>query len=506
MASQPAEVLGWGAWLSQDFYHASVAPLLIATAVLAVKAKPTASGELSVSFRDFRVGFLGVWALCVAADWLQGPYVYALYASYGFNGQEIAQLFVAGFGSSMVFGCFVGTFTDRFGRKRCCLLYCVLYIVSCMTKHFKDYWMLMFGRLTGGIATSMLFSCFECWMVAEHSSKFPKAPESGMLGYMFGMMFTVMYCVAILGGLAGQAVADAFTFAPTSEGGILYFGGYCGPFDLAIACLVVGSTLISAKWAENYGTQEASSAKKSSDMDGLVGNLKESIALMVTDRKILLLGVVVSSFEGSMFAFVFNWTPALASDSTPPPHGVIFALFMMACMCGASTSTLVSDYASTSQKLMFAFVAGLVSFILAAFSTASGTDDNLQVSMFAFLLFEFCVGLYFPSIGSLKSEVVPEHVRATVYNFYRVPLNAIVVGLLLSGISMATCFKLNAFLLMIAILSMVVITNSASKTNGGGYSPVQRNDEEEGISMGEADPVIFGKGDLHARSGQTQTG
>ena len=33
-------------------------------------------------------------------DWLQGPYVYALYSSYGFSQHDIAVLFVAGFGPS----------------------------------------------------------------------------------------------------------------------------------------------------------------------------------------------------------------------------------------------------------------------------------------------------------------------------------------------------------------------------------------------------------------------
>lgn len=47
------------------------------------------------------------------ADWLQGPYVYALYESYGFGIKEIAELFVAGFGSSMIFGTIVGGLADR---------------------------------------------------------------------------------------------------------------------------------------------------------------------------------------------------------------------------------------------------------------------------------------------------------------------------------------------------------------------------------------------------------
>ena len=44
-----------------------------------------------------------------------------------------------------------------------CMIYCLLYIVSCMTKHSPDFFVLLFGRLTGGMATSILFSSFESW-------------------------------------------------------------------------------------------------------------------------------------------------------------------------------------------------------------------------------------------------------------------------------------------------------------------------------------------------------
>ena len=48
-----------------------------------------------------------------AGDWLQGPHVYALYDSYGMTAHQIEVLFVAGFGSSMIFGTIVGSFADR---------------------------------------------------------------------------------------------------------------------------------------------------------------------------------------------------------------------------------------------------------------------------------------------------------------------------------------------------------------------------------------------------------
>lgn len=54
-----------------------------------------------------------------AGDWLQGPYVYALYQHYGYEVKDIGRLFIAGFGSSMVFGTIVGSLADK-QLRRCC--------------------------------------------------------------------------------------------------------------------------------------------------------------------------------------------------------------------------------------------------------------------------------------------------------------------------------------------------------------------------------------------------
>lgn len=49
------------------------------------------------------------------------------------------------------------------------MTYCITYILSCITKHSPQYKVLMIGRILGGIATSLLFSAFESWLVAEHN-------------------------------------------------------------------------------------------------------------------------------------------------------------------------------------------------------------------------------------------------------------------------------------------------------------------------------------------------
>ena len=53
------------------------------------------------------------WSLTVVSDWLQGPYVYALYKDYGFSIAQIGQLFIAGFLSSALLGTVVSSLADK---------------------------------------------------------------------------------------------------------------------------------------------------------------------------------------------------------------------------------------------------------------------------------------------------------------------------------------------------------------------------------------------------------
>ena len=68
-----------------------------------------------------------------------------------------------------------------------------------------------------------------------------------------------------------------------------------------------------------------------------------------------------------------------------------------------------------------------------------------------------CVGLYWPAIGTVKSEVVPEDVRATVYNLFRVPLNGVVLAVLLNHMSVSTAFFWCTLMLLGAAACQMVL-------------------------------------------------
>lgn len=454
-AAPPIEVgagfPGWQEVFGGDLYRQSILPLVAVTLLLAWRARPSAEEEIPAGFRKFQAVYLSVWFPCAAADWLQGPYVYALYSAYDYSREEIAQLFVAGFGSSLVFSFFVGAVCDRYGRKKCAIAYCLIYIVSCLSKHVNLYWVLMIGRITGGIATSLLFSDFECWLVSEHLTR--HRFSGGLLSYMFGMMYTTNYLAAIVSGVVGELLNDGFEFRPVYQESVIHIGGALGPFDLSIVCLVIATVMIIFMWKENYG-QDSSAGETQEPQQSLADNAREALKLLRSDPGLVSLGLAVASFEGCMYAFVFNWSPALQSAAVPPPYGLIFALFMMACMCGASVSTLTAESVPPAFRLLIVFAIGTCAM---AVSAVVCNREMLKLCFAAFCVFEFCAGVYFPAMGVLKSQAVPERVRGTIYNFYRVPLNTVVVALLLTNMSIVHVFAVCVALLAAGFLCVAFV-------------------------------------------------
>ena len=68
-----------------------------------------------------------------------------------------------------------------------------------------------------------------------------------------------------------------------------------------------------------------------------------ALAVVRRDRKVLLIGLVQSLFEGSMYIFVFMWTPKLeASLGKELPHGQSFGSFMCSMMLGSIAAEAVA--------------------------------------------------------------------------------------------------------------------------------------------------------------------
>jgi MFS transporter, MFS domain-containing protein family, molybdate-anion transporter len=394
--------------------------------------------------------YLFVYLTATLSDWLQGPYVYALYSEYGFDQHEIAQLFVAGFGSSMIFGSFIGSIADWGGRRTFVILFSIVYAASCATKHFRHYGILMLGRLLGGVATSLLFSVFEAWLIRSHADADLPKP---FLSKSFSWAAYGNSIIAISAGLVANQATDTFPMKTVS--GNFYMGGYLNPFDLAFIALLVCGLGATFLWEENYGdkSDDKDDGRQSNWHDGL----KNALITTLRNRDVLLCGLISSLFEGSMYIFVFMWTPLLRSlsddEKADLPFGLIFSTFMVCCMAGSSLFSIVVEKIPVEKLAVAVFAVGSIAM------TMVGLASSDTIAFLGMNIFEMCVGLYFPSMGTMKGGIVPEDQRAAIYNLYRIPLNFIVLFSLLTDITPHLSFTLNACMLAAATAMQFVLSS-----------------------------------------------
>mmetsp|Transcript_18472 Transcript_18472/g.21318 ORF Transcript_18472/g.21318 Transcript_18472/m.21318 type:complete len:209 (+) Transcript_18472:1-627(+) len=192
-----------------------------------------------------------------------------------------------------------------------------------------------------------------------------------------------------------------------------------------------------------------------------------------------------------MYFFLFMWPPAMKelTKSHDLPFGIIFATFMVCCMAGSSVfSVLINSY-KVEQIGVYVLATASIAFAFMTFSSSAvGT-------FVAFLLFETTVGVYFPTMGTMKSMIVPESKRAAIYNLYRIPLNCIVLFSLLTDLSPKQSFILCTLMLSSATFLQTklisyqkgVITSSASPESdgsGNGDKMMEDNDLELGATAG----------------------
>lgn len=227
--------------------------------------------------------------------------------------------------------------------------------------------------------------------------------------------------VAILAGqLAGVAAAKR---------------GPSGPFELSTVFLALGGLLTAFLWSENVAPKDESSSNSSGKP-----SIKEAIQVVRDDPKIMLVGGVQSLFEAAMYIFVLQWPPAISravakafGDGVATPYGTVFSCFMACCLFG---STLFGQFAKMGVPSAEAFTAGMLAVATAAMSIATFTVSSSTMSLPAlvasFFAFEACVGMYFPSIGTLRSKYVPDSHRSVIMNLFGIPLNVLVVSVFLS--------------------------------------------------------------------------
>lgn len=183
--------------------------------------------------------------------------MYSLYRDqYAFPESLLAVLFVTGFVSAGLSAPLVGVWADQqcvihhaslfsqqtyffySGRRKLCLVFCMTYTLACICITIPSLPTLLFGRILGGISTSILFSAFESWLISASSSAgLPPADLS-----------TIMGRATLINGLVatGAGVISNKLVESTNN--------FIAPFIASATLLVLAWFVIGSTWSENYGT------------------------------------------------------------------------------------------------------------------------------------------------------------------------------------------------------------------------------------------------------------
>lgn len=230
------------------------------------KERKDFAAESETRVADFVKQYLAGHLLAYAADWLQvrrfyswrifmgiknrflmpmsvsddvheskGPHLYAVY-KYDKKLAEtyVAALYATGFISAALSGAFAGQLADRFGRKRACLVYCASYAACCLSVLSDNLYILFAGRFCGGVSTTLLFSVFDAWMIAEYHKRGLQA-EHLSLSTLYAWLTSLNTIVGITTGIIGEILVS-LTGTKTS------------PFLLAVLVLVCTAAWISSTW------------------------------------------------------------------------------------------------------------------------------------------------------------------------------------------------------------------------------------------------------------------
>ncbi len=281
-----------------------------------------------VKVKRLQTKYLLAFYLMMMGDWLQGPSTYPMYRGHGLDLVSIGRLFVVGYLSAAAMGPFVGTFCDRFGRKRASMMLCVTYSLCCLSIMSSNIFILALGRVMGGVSSSLIHSAPESWLTNEH---FSSGFSSSTLSTTFALATFGNGLVAIITGLISDSVTHTRLLpgqAPRLE----------APFYCAIAFFIASLAVIAATWSENYGNSTNADTDQASASDtDFKAKLKQAVKVIWNDKSILATGMIQTLFETSMYVFVFLWGPVLESV-TPGgkvPFGLVFSNLMLSLMIGS---------------------------------------------------------------------------------------------------------------------------------------------------------------------------
>lgn len=440
---------------------------LLITAVFAVKAQDllTAFGKIGGKIsktepisRVIEMKFLAVFWLLRISFWMSGPYFYFACASKVFNGSPasvstISQISLMGYLSTPILGPLFGSFLSRRGPKISSMFAVVFYCIGALSLCSDSLPILLVGRALGGFGGTLMSNSPEAWLVDNVKVERNKDDH---LRAIFGKAFQLDPVLAIFAGKIAEVFAS--------------HRGPTGPFQAQPFILSTALAMIIFLWSDSPTSQggKENTPIQSKDGESLRSVLQTKV---LNNRNIFLAGCVQILFESSMNIFVMLWPPTMDAavkkaygETTSTPYGSIFSCMMASCLLGGILfdHLVVSSALGFNTSMVLLTLCATISMCLVTYAVENVEADNLIPLTVAFLLFEACVGAYFPSIGVLRCSHYGDANLQLLLTLFQIPTNSIVaiifVCLQVLGNTRALC--LTCIFLGLAAISMLMLRRS----------------------------------------------
>ncbi|KRX63196.1 Major facilitator superfamily domain-containing protein 5 [Trichinella sp. T9] len=400
------------------------------------------------------------------ADSLQAPYIYYLFATYGYKESDIALLYAVGLFTNLICGLFINYILQKFERRVVCCVCCVLTSGSCFLKASSDYYVLMWSRIFDGVAATMLLAPFQEWYLHEHLNRYDFPKEWVAITFRYVFVRSIIF--SIIAGYVAQFTEKVFETTVF-------------PFLLCVPILSVAIIWIFCKWAPNR--QEMRSGNH------LWNDLTRAKRILLRRPNALIVCIIQSLYEGSFYLFIFMWTPIfiqLNPDANySPSFGNIYACFMASNLLGTILYRRLSTHLSISNLLSIATACSLAGM---GFSVLVGYPGETSGVKYKILLLTLClyqtgVGLYFPVMQRQQKDILPAEARPVLLALFRVPLNIIAIGALLFLHSHDYYGNWLLLVLCTALLAVCLLTTflltSLSKHSDVDYFVLQLKSDDE---------------------------
>jgi MFS family permease len=422
-----------------------------------------------VSVRQLQRKFLSVFWLIRVAFWMAGPYFYVALASKTLTGNKpmpvhiISQVSLTGYAAIALLGPMAAKIAEVYGKRVATMVGVLFYGLGSFAMTSDSLPVLFVGRAISGVGQSIISNAPESWFVSE-TKQTDRDPKGVYLSETFGLAYSLDSVVAIVAGQLAQLAAS--------------HRGPTGPFLFSPFFLLLGGVVVLLFWSEeSTAAATTTTTTTATDCGKTKHSIQETVRVIFADPKIVCLGIVQSIFEAAMYIFVLSWAPVMIEtihvcfgESVATPFGLVFSCFMAASMLGSTVFSVLLSQTNVRLELAVSILmaAASLSLVSSLWPNANLHEDKVAgtaattavLKLFlSYLGFEACVGMYFPSIGTLRARILPDSHRSVIMTLFAVPLNAMVVTvfLLLEKLGHRGGIAVAAAALGLATIAMLVL-------------------------------------------------